>query len=135
MNTPIQTYDDLLKRRRQLETLLQAQEDLITIDIEEIKTSLAPVHNATVNLINFFTRNQAAGLLGLGVNQLIDVFVRKILLSRSNWITKLIIPFLIKNFSSHFVAEHKDQWLNRIKQWFSSNGHNKERAEEEAGLY
>jgi hypothetical protein len=132
MNTPIQTYDDLLKRKKQLETLLEAQKELIKVDIEEIKESLIPFRNAAANVVSFFTRDKAAGLLGLGANSLIDVFVKKVLLSRSGWITKLVIPFFIKNFSSHFIAERKDSWMKNIKQWFSSNGHDKEKKESES---
>ncbi len=128
MTNPIQTYDDLIKRKKQLETLLDAQKELIRVDIEEIKESLTPFRNAAANIVSFFTRDHAAGLLGLGANSLIDVFVKKILLSRSGWITKMIIPFFVKNFSSHFIAEHKDSWLKNIKQWFSSNGHDKEKS-------
>ena len=132
MNNPIQTYDDLLKRKKQLENLLQAQEELIKLDIEEIKISLAPVHKAANNLVSFFTQDKAAGLLGFSANRVIDVFVRKILLSRSSWVTKLVIPFLVKNFSSHFIADHKEKWMDKIRHWFSSNGHDKEKKERES---
>jgi hypothetical protein len=132
MNNPSQSYEQLVIRRKQLESLLKAQEELIRIDIEEIKISLAPVQNAATNLISFFTQDKAAGLLGFGANRVLDVFVRKILLSRSNWVTKLIIPFMVKNFSSHFIAEHKDQWMENIRKWFSSNGHDKEKKERES---
>ena len=132
MNNPIQTYDQLLLRRKQLEYLLQAQEELIRIDIEEIKISLAPIHNAATNLVSFFTQDKAAGILGFGANRVIDTFVRKVLLSRSNWITKLLIPFFVKNISSHFIAEHKEQWMDKIRHWFSSNGHDKEKKERES---
>ena len=132
MNSPIESYEQLLIRRKQLENLLKAQEELIKIDIEEIRISLAPVHNAATNLISFFTQDKAAGVLGFGANRMIDVFVRKILLSRSNWVTKLVIPFFVKNFSSHFIAEHKEQWMDNIRKWFSSNGHHKEKSEKES---
>ena len=132
MSSPIRTYDELLLRKKNLEILLKAQEELIKLDIEEIKYSLAPLHIAATNIINFFTRDKTAGLLGFGANRLIDVFIKKILLSGSNWLTKLIVPFFIKNFSSHFIAEHQEEWMNNIKEWFSSNEHQKERSESES---
>jgi len=132
MNNPIQTYDDLLKRKKQLEDLLQAQGELIKIDIEEIKIGLAPLHNAVTTLANFFTQDKKAGLLGFGANRLVDLLVRKVILSRSGWITKLIVPFFIKNFSSHFIAGNQEKWINNIKQWFSHNGHDKQKKESES---
>ena len=134
MNNPIQSYDQLIIRKKQLENLLQAQEELIRIDIEEIKISLAPIHNAATGLINFFTQDKAAGVLGFGANRILDVLVKKIILSRSNWLTKLVVPFFVKNFSSHFIAEHKEQWMDRIRHWFSSNGHHKEKSESESEI-
>jgi len=132
MNNPIQSYDQLLIRKKQLESLLQAQGELIRIDVEEIKESLAPLHEAVTGAVNFFTQDKAAGLLGFGANRMFDVLLRKIVLSKSSWLTKLIVPFFVKNVSSHFIAEHKDQWMDRIRKWFSSNGHHKEQSEKES---
>ena len=132
MSSSIQTYDQLLIRKKHLESLLQAQEELIRIDIEEIKVGLAPIHNAATGLVNFFTQDKAAGLLGFGANRVLDMLLRKVLLSKSNWVTNLVVPFFVKNVSSHFIAKHKDEWMNKIRQWFSSNGHDKEKFKEES---
>ena len=132
MNNPIQSYDDLLKRKKQLETLLDAQKELIKADIHDLKESLAPVRLAATRIANLFTKDHSAGLLGFGANRVLDLLVKKVILARSSWLTKLIIPFFVKNFSSHFIAENKDKWMNKIKHWFSSNGHDKEATEKQS---
>ena len=127
MNKHIRTYDDLLVRKKYLESLLQEQKELIQLDIEELKADAEPLLNTISSVSDFFTRNKKAWVLGLGVNSVIDFLVKDVILSKSGWITKLIIPFFIKNFSSHFIAEHQEEWLKNITEWLGyTNGHHKE---------
>ena len=96
MNKPIKTYEDLLKERHRLEVLLQSQKELIRLDIAEAKLHLQPAVKAVSFLGKIFTREKNNVLLAGGINHLIDLLFKKIVLSRSGWITRLVIPFFIK---------------------------------------
>jgi hypothetical protein len=117
----INTYEELLEEKARLKALLKVQTAQIQDDIRGIKEELKPITNITSSLSMFFTR-KAGGLLGqLGVNLLADGLVRKVLLSRSGWIIRLVVPFLIKNFGSHIV-DKPGKLLRKIKHLFGKNG-------------
>lgn len=125
MNKSIKTYDDLLKERNQLEVLLQNQKKLIRQDITVLKLQLQPAVRAFSFLGKIFTREKNNVLLAGGINHLVDLLFKKIVLSKTGWFTRLVVPFFIKNYSSHFVAEHKSELIEKLFSLFRhkhSNG-------------
>ena len=133
MSKPITTYDELLIKKKNLEELLVAQKELIRLDLEELNKDVTPLLNTVSSFSEFVTRDKRAWFLGMGANALIDMLVKDVLLSKSNWIAKWIVPFFIKNYSSHFIADHQDEWIQKISQWLSSssNGNGKEHLQSE----
>jgi len=129
----ITTYEELLKEKERLEALLQAQKELVRQDIEEIKLELAPVKSAISVVSKFATRDKRNLLLTTATEGIIDLVVKKLILSRSGWVTKLVVPFLMKNFSSHFVADNKDKWLAQLFAWVTKRNSNGTDMDESAG--
>jgi hypothetical protein len=49
----------------------------------------------------------------------VDVLLRRFVLTKSGWITKIVIPFFIKNYSTHFINEYKkNRFLQKIGSFF-----------------
>ncbi len=133
MNKPLRTYDELLQQRAILENLLETRRELIRLDIEELKASATPLFDSVNTVSRFITSNKKAGLLGIGANTLIDMLVKKVLLSGSGWLSKLVIPFFVKNYTSHFIASHQDEWMKILSGWISSsNGNGKQHTAQES---
>ena len=126
MTKRFKTYDDLLKERNQLEVLLQAQRELIREDIKELKETLQPAVKTLSLAGKFFTRENNNILVAGGINHLVDMLFKKVILARFGWFSRLVIPFLVKNFSSHVVAERKGQLIQKLFSWIkhksSGNG-------------
>jgi len=119
MNKEIRSYDELLKERQRLEHLLQAQKEIVLYDVAEIKEKLQPVKNI-VEFIGMITTKDRTNLLwNLGSDLAINAVVKRFILSKSGWFLKTVIPFFLKNFSSHIIAEQKDIWLEKLKTWLS----------------
>lgn len=117
MSKRIRTYEDLVKQREQLEILLEAQKELIKYDFQEVKyESRAALQSAG----KAFTRNTSNMLLNTGANKLIDTVVKNVLLSRAGWVMRLVVPFLLKNVSSHYIADHKSQWARKLFSWLGN---------------
>src|ERR1044072_9047376 len=117
MSKRFTSYEDLLKEKQQLEVLLQAQKQVIRYDVEEIKLKLQPLKEGLEFLKKITTRDRTNLLLDLGSDIAINTFVRNFILSKAGWLTRLVIPFFLKNFSSHFIAEQKDKWVEKLKSW------------------
>ena len=126
MNKIIRSYDDLLTQEKQMEELLQAQKELVIYDFNQLKDELRPATTALTFFSRIITRDKNNLLVNDGMNKIIDLVVRKLLLARAGWLTKITVPFFIKNYSSHFIADHKDQFVERLFSWIShKNGNGK----------
>ena len=126
MNKKIKTYNDLLNEKQQLEMLLHAQKELIVADIKELKHDLQPAVDAISFLGQITTRDNRELLVTGAANSLIDIVFKKIILSKTGWLSRLVVPFFVKNYSSHYIAEHKDEWLRKLFSWVSSKNSNGE---------
>ncbi len=128
MNKQIKTYEDLLNEKQRLEILVQAQKQAIHYDIQEIKEKLIPVTNTLEVIKKFVTKDKTNLLLTIGSDLAINTLVKQFILSRAGWFARTIIPYFLKNYSSHFVAEQKDKWLDKLKNWL---GHKNGKEHEE----
>jgi len=122
MNRTIRTYDDLLREKQRLTALLQAQKELVRQDVQAIKQELVPVQKAIEWAGRLTTRDRNNVLLTGVSDFLVDVIVKKGLLARAGWITRIAIPFIAKNLSSHLLADYKDVLLAKLASWLSKNG-------------
>jgi hypothetical protein len=124
MSNRIETYEQLLQEKKRLQTLIQAQKEIVRYDVKAIGEELKPLSIAFRFLRNITTRKKN-GVLDYGTNMMVDLLVRKMLLAKAGWITKLVVPFLVKNYTSHVMAENKVSLWERITGWFNKNGHKK----------
>jgi len=124
MNKPIRTYDDLVARRQQLEKLLETQKELIHYELKELAEGLEPIRKSISTLHKFLTRDHSNIFLSSGANSLIDLVVKKGILSRSGWLTRLLVPIFLKNYSSNLIAKNKPRWMEKLFSWIGPKHHN-----------
>jgi hypothetical protein len=124
MTKPIRTYEDLVQQKNQVEALLQAQKELLIYDLRQLQTEFKSATSGLSIVGNIVTRKKQGFMVDLGVNKMIDFLFKKLILSRSGWITRLAVPFIVKNISSHLISNNKEQIVEKIKSWLhkSSNG-------------
>ena len=125
MNKRIPTYNDLLEEKQQLEVLLKAQKELIRYDVQQLKAEFQPAIKTFSLLGKIFTKDRSNALLTTGTDTVIDLLVKKVILGRAGWITRLIIPYFLKNVSSHVIADKKDGLLQKVFSWFRKNQNGK----------
>lgn len=121
MINQITNYKELLQEKARLKLLLAEQELQIKEDWQLIKEDLKPVALISATIRKLFTRKATMGATQLGVNLIADTFIKKVLLARTGWLTRFLVPFLIKNYASNLVGE-PEKLLNKIKKWFGKNG-------------
>ena len=120
MSRKIRTYKDLEKEEQLLEGLLKAQKELIELDIAQIKKQLKPAHMALQFFNKITTVEKGNILLNEGANNVIDFVLKKFVLPRAGWVTKMLVPMFVKNYSSHFIADHKGDLIDKIFSLFRS---------------
>jgi hypothetical protein len=117
----IQTYDDLLKEKKRLEQLLSMQKEQISTNWTEMKKEFEPVNNVVSFFSKLTTRDKTNPLVNIGIDVAGDLVLRKILLARAGWATRLVVPFLLKNYSSNVLADKSKSFFHRIKHWLKIN--------------
>ena len=130
MTKKIRSYDDLVKEREKLELLLQAQKEVIHYDIQEIKEELQPVRNIFEFIKKITTRDKTSLLINLGSEIAINSLIKRFILQKAGWAVRTIVPFFLKNYSSHFFTEQKDKWIEKLKHWLSRSNGKEHTAEE-----
>ncbi len=111
MNKRIKTYEDLEQEKMRLMTVLKSQEELIKIDVAGVKEGLKPFGKAADMVKKMATRDNTAPVMNFGLEMGIDLLVRKLILARAGWFAKIVVPFLVKNYSSHIIGEEKREAL------------------------
>lgn len=124
MTKPIRTYKELLEEKERLKLLLSAQKELVRQDINEIKLELAPVKSAINVVGKFATKDNRNWILTTAADTIIDLVIRKMVLSKAGFITKMVVPFFMKNFSSHVIGDNKDKIVSKLSSWFGKKNAN-----------
>jgi len=115
----IKNYEDLEQEKHRLMEVLRAQEELIKEDLAGVREGLKPFNNAVAVINKMATRDNTAPVMNFGLEMGIDILVRKVLLKRAGWFAKIIVPFLVKNYSSHIIGEEKREALmKKVKSIF-----------------
>jgi hypothetical protein len=115
----IRTYEDLVEEQQRLISVLKIQEQTVRVDIAGVKQGLQPFGKALQVVNKLATRDNTAPVMNFGLEMGIDLLIRKLLLARAGWFTKIVIPFLVKNYSSHIIGEDKRLALiQKVKGFF-----------------
>ena len=116
----IKNYEDLEIEKQRLTALLKNHEEAIRVDMAGVRHGLRPVNNA-VNFINkMATRDNTTPVMNFGLEMGIDILVRRFVLRRAGWFTKIVVPYLVKNYSSHIIGEEKrEALLAKIRGFFN----------------
>ena len=104
----IRTYDELVERQKQTELLLKLQKEQVYYDMREL---MVAGKSAVIGTSQNF-------LLNKGVNKVIDLVVKKGVLGNAGWLYRMIIPFVLKRYSSHYIKEHKKDIKDKFFSFF-----------------
>jgi len=116
----IRTYEDLLQEEQRLQQQLKSQEVLIRQDLMSMKSNIEPIKRVYDKVQKFFTRDNRVPLFNIGLELGIDLVLRRFILARAGWFAKILVPYLVKNYSSHIIGEEKRKALvKKIRDMFN----------------
>jgi hypothetical protein len=104
MKKTILTYDELLAERTRLEALLEAQKELIKIEMDNLKAELKPATNVLSFAGNFTQKTRSNPLLGMAVSLSTDILMRTFFLKKAGWAVKALMPFVIKKVTNKVIG-------------------------------
>ena len=104
MSKHITSHKDMILEKERLEALLEAQKELIELDLKGIKTELKPATNV-ISFIGSMKKKTASNpLLGIAVGLSTDILMRKLFLKRAGWAVKTVLPFLVRKATTNLVS-------------------------------
>jgi hypothetical protein len=64
-------------------------------------------------------------LVNMGLQLVGDMFIKNFVLAKAGWLTRLTVPFVMKNYSSHMIADKGKNLFNKLGQFLkrAQNGH------------
>jgi len=116
----IKNYEDLLQEEMRLLSQLKSKEVEIRDHLAGVKRGLKPIGRVMNMFSKFTTRDKTGALSNFGLDFTIDLFVRRFLLAKAGWFTKILVPYLIKNYSSHIISDQqKAKLMEKINNLFA----------------
>ena len=118
--TNIHSYKELLEEKQRLTLLLAERKVLVKAEFEDIKVKLKPAKAAWEWIQKLTSKDTSNPLLNAGIDVGVNLLLKKVLLRNAGFIVKLVMPFIVKNFLSHEVAE-KENLFSKIAGLFKGN--------------
>jgi len=110
----INTLEQLRAERKNLRYQQILLEKEIKKDLADIKTSLEPVRLVGSGIKKVLVSGEKS-ILGTSAGSIVNFLTRNVLLKNSGFITRLIVPYLVKNATSSLVEDNK----SKIVDWVS----------------
>ncbi|HWA33154.1 MAG TPA: hypothetical protein VG737_03440, partial [Cyclobacteriaceae bacterium] len=81
-------------------------------DVKNLREELRPVSHAVGLLGKLTTKDTSNPAVTFGVDVAGDLLIKNTLLRRGGWLSRLIVPFLVKNLSTHLLSPKKTTTTN-----------------------
>jgi len=131
MNKAIRSYKDLLDKKQRLEVLVVEQQQVLRNDVQELKVQLEPLKRVVEFIKKITTKDKTNLLLTIVSDIAINSVVKRYILSRAGWFVRNIVPYFLKNYSSHFLSEQKDKWIEKLRSWLGHKNGKAQKTEKE----
>ncbi|MBO9618410.1 MAG: hypothetical protein J7539_05180 [Niabella sp.] len=100
----IRSLADLEAEKERLKASLKQNKENLANSFAAIKDELNPIVKVAKTTRSILTSDQEFPLLGLGVEQLTNLVVKKGILRKAGWLPRLIAPVLVKKISTYLIA-------------------------------
>jgi hypothetical protein len=121
----IETLKDLREEKILVQERLYKLEQEILGDVEGIKHDLESWSTAGNAVKSILTSNRS-GVINESVGTAVDMFIKKMLLRKTNFVTRFIVSFLLKNFARNYLERHSDKIVRKIKELVTNITHKEE---------
>ncbi|MDZ7899360.1 MAG: hypothetical protein U5N85_15215 [Arcicella sp.] len=116
MKTKIQNLDDVRAERVRLKNQIENSRISLRQEFAAIKKELNPVNQALGLVSDAFTAPRK-GLLSLGIGLGVNTVLKNVILARAGWLPRLVVPFLVKNAATNYIAKNGTSVVEGMLGW------------------
>lgn len=121
MTNPISNYTELVQEKKRLEALFILQREAVKADWSGIKDDLKPIGLVVNGISMLGKRNQALSFFNPVIDFGVDLILKKFLLRKAGWITRLTVPFLVKNVLSNVAFQKITKEFPAVAEWLAGS--------------
>lgn len=110
----IETLKDLQDEKKLVSERLQELEQDILNDVDSFKHDLETWSTAGGAVKHLFMKNKDS-VMGNTAGAAVDMLIRKVLLRKSNFVTRFLISFIMKNVVRNIAAKKSDAIVDKVK--------------------
>lgn len=124
----INTLEDLKAEKKRLQSHRLFLEVELKKDMAELKSSLAPLGLVAGGAKKMLSSSES-GIVGSTIGHAANFLTKNVLLRNSGFVTRLLVPFIVKNLASNLADDHKSQiadWVGNLISKFSGRKSAKE---------
>jgi hypothetical protein len=118
----ITTYEELLREKQRLQLQLEVHKSAVKMHVEGIKKKFNPVKNVIRFFSNFTSAPETNTLVGTGLGLSLELLIRKMFFAKTGWVTRMVAPILLKNFSANMLKKNKSALIQKVKSFLHVNG-------------
>jgi len=106
------------------ERINKLEQDILS-DVEDIRKDLETWKTAGGAVKNLLS-SKSTGVINESVGSVVDVLLKKLLLRKTNFVTKFLITFIVKNFARNYLEKNSDAIAHKIKKLVANITHREE---------
>lgn len=124
MNRTIKTYNDMCEERERLKNLLVLHKQRVIDDWQGVKEELTPVKHVFGAIGKMAKGDKSNPFVNIGLKLAGDLFLKHFVLAKAGWVTRMTVPFVVKNYSSHVLADKGKVFFSKLGRLFSKKQRN-----------
>ena len=109
--TRISNYEELRLEKNRLQQQLILQKAQIRDELNTIKERLEPLFYVASLLGIFQSKTSKGSILKMGAKAGVEILAHQTLVSKAGWLTKLVVPFMLKGVTSGLIDKIKNRKL------------------------
>lgn len=123
MSKKISSYDELLEEKARLQELLAVQKKAIQGNYLVLREEVRPITRGISTITSLFAkvgrRSKGNRMLNLGLDIGTELVLKRYFLAKAGWLTRTVVPFVVKNYSSHIINSKEGSFVDKIKKMFT----------------
>ncbi|MGJ7031441.1 hypothetical protein [Niabella hirudinis] len=101
----ITTHEELMQEKARLKARLKQHKTELRQSVEEIKEAFNPISQVAKTTRKIWNADRSNPLVSMGVTRLTDLVIRKGILRRAGWLSRLVAPVLIQKVATYIISE------------------------------
>ena len=109
----IETFRDLLEEEQRLVMKLKRDKEHMTMGLHTLRQKIEPASELLNAMNKVFGIREKPGLVAHGVDMVMDLFAKKYIFKRSNWLMTLVGSYAVRGISQYILRGKRNGTMGK----------------------